>query len=321
MSLYPNAPIRRIVERARVADSLGYSHVWVGDSQNLWRELYVTMGAIATATERVVLGTGVTNAETRHLSTIASAWASLHELTDGRTAAGFGVGDSALNSIGLRPTKVDELGRLIGDLRALWRGEALATADGGEYQLEYLTTPAPTPVYLAASGPRLLSLAGAVADGVILLVGTDPTTVSGAIDVIARSAEAAGRRREDIDVVLWAPVAIDDDPQVAQDRVRPHVARTALRPIAAPLDPAEQEAVDEIRAAYDYQQHMVPGSPHSRLVTPSLVRRFSIAGTPAACAQQLVELGAAGVDEVAMIPFAADGPDDDHLLIERFAAL
>jgi 5,10-methylenetetrahydromethanopterin reductase len=321
LSLYPTSPPQRLREIAAAAEQLEYDHLWFGDSQNLWREAYVTMGAAAVGTDRIVFGTGVTNGVTRHRSVLASAWATLHELTDGRVAAGFGVGDSALKTMGQQPMRVADLADLIADLRSLWRGEEIKDpAVDAAYRLGYLGHQIDVPVYIAASGPKLLDLTGGVADGVILLVGVDPVAVRAAIQQISASASAAGRRPEDIHVVLWAPVAIDADAGAARDRVRAHVARTLLRPVAVDLTADEQAAVQAIRDHYDYAAHMVPGSAHARLVPDQLVGRFAIAGTAEDCREQLDALTGAGVGEIAAIPFPR--PDEPvERLLERFAAL
>lgn len=320
LALYPNRPPLEMARLAHLAEDLGYRNLWFGDSQGIWREVYVTMAAAAVDTSRIVLGTGVTNGVTRHRAVLASAWATLHELTGGRVAAGLGVGDSALRTAGLSPMKVAELEHLLGDLRGLWRAEEVVEPGGGAAcRLGYLAGPLPIPVYVAASGPRLLELAGRLADGVILLVGTDPQAVRRALATVAEGAARAGRRLADIDVVLWAPVAVADDPEEARDRVRAHVARTVLRPVGAELSDDEQHAVDRIRATYDYEAHMVPGSAHARLVPATLVDRFALAGDAAGCRSRLDALSDAGVDQVAMVPFAGDDRPED--LLATFAAL
>jgi len=320
LSVYPTARPSALRDLTHRAEALGYEHVWFGDSQNLWREAYVTMGAAAVGTSRIVFGSGVTNGVTRHRSVLASAWTTLHELTDGRVAAGFGVGDSALRTMGHRAMRVDELEMLITDLRALWRGEDVKEDDGDTpYRLAYVERPVAVPVYVAASGPRLLDLAGRVADGVILLVGTDPATVRSAVAAVEAGARSTGRSPSDLHIVLWTPVAIADDAAVARDQVRAHVARTVLRPVDVELTPAEQTAVDRIREEYDYYAHMVPGSPHARLVTDDLVRRFALAGTTGECRAQADALADVGVDQLAMVPFP--GPAPVEALLERFADL
>lgn len=320
LSVYPTAPAAELRALAHRAEALGYEHLWFGDSQNLWREAYLTMGAAAVGTSRIVFGTGVTNGVTRHRSVLASSWATLHELTNGRVAAGFGVGDSALRTMGHRPMRVAELEALITDLRTLWScGEV--KEDGGDtpYRLSYVEEPLTVPAYVAASGPRLLELAGRVADGVILLVGTDPAMVRAALTEVDAGAQAVGRSRADLHVILWAPVAIEDDAAIALDQVRAHVARTVLRPIDVELTADEQAAVERIREQYDYYAHMVPGSPHAQLVTDDLVRRFALAGTTEECRAQANALAEAGVDQLAMVPFP--GHDSLPALLERFVDL
>ena len=84
VGLFPTEPVGKLRHYTLLAEELGYDNVWFGDSQNIWREASITMGAAAVGTERVVFGTGVTNAVTRHRSLLASTWATLWEYTGGR---------------------------------------------------------------------------------------------------------------------------------------------------------------------------------------------------------------------------------------------
>lgn len=315
LSLYPSRPVQETRRLACLAEELGYSHLWFGDSQNIWREAYTSMAASAVDTSRITIGTAVTNGVTRHRSVVASSWSTLHELAGGRVAAGFGVGDSALHTMGATPMKVAELEHLVGDLRTLWQGREVR-APGGEsgYRLAYLPEPVEVPVYIAASGPRLLELAGRVADGVILLVGTDSDAVSSALAVLGEAAAEAGRSLSDIDIVLWAPTAIDDDPDRARDRVRAHVSRTVLRPIRVDLSERELAAIEAIRKHYDYYDHMVPGSDHSRLVIDELVDRFALAGSRAEVGDRLKHLEGLGVTQVGIIPFGESNDSIDQVI-------
>lgn len=319
LSIYPRRNVSADIGLATLAEDLGYTNLWFGDSQNIWREAYTVMGAVSSATTKIIVGTGVTNGVTRHTSVIASAWATLHELTDGRVAAGFGIGDSALHTMGMSPMKVAALGDLARSLRTLWSGE---TVESGShtYRLAYLNQPAKIPIYMAASGPKLLHLAGEVADGVILLVGTDCATIRSALTHVEAGALSVGRSLSDIHVVLWAPSAIGNDPGEARDRVRAHVARTVLRPIQADLSDEELGAVRRIRDSYDYYSHMVPGSAHSKLVTDTLVDRFALAGTAEECRERVLPLSDAGIDQIAIIPFPG-AQEDVETVVRKFAAL
>jgi 5,10-methylenetetrahydromethanopterin reductase len=322
VGLFPTEPPTRLRELVHLAERLGYEHVWVGDSQNIWREAYVTMGAAAVGTDRVVMGTGVTNGVTRHPSVVASAWATLHELTGGRVALGIGTGDSSLRTMGLSPMKLADLERYVETLRTLLRGEAVTETDSGDpYRLDYLAGPISVPVYVAASAPKILELTGRIADGCIMLVGTDPSFVRGGLDRIAAGASAAGRRLEDLHIVLWTPTAIDqEDGTRARDLVRAHVARVVIRPLPFDIPASDQAHIDHIRETYDYYHHMDTEADHADLVPDSLVDRFALAGTPDQCRDRVAELAQLGIDQISIVPFTPPGGDRGRTM-ELFADL
>jgi 5,10-methylenetetrahydromethanopterin reductase len=149
VGLFPTEPVGALCEYTALAESLGYQSVWFGDSQNIWRESSITMGAAAAGTSRVVLGTGVTNAVTRHQSLLASTWATLSEYTGGRVALGIGTGDSSLRTMGLKPLKLAELEQAVTELRTLFRGEEVIEHDSGAaFRLAYLKEPVHVPIYI-----------------------------------------------------------------------------------------------------------------------------------------------------------------------------
>ena len=123
--LFPSSAIQSELHLATTADELGYSHVWFGDSQLIWREAYITLGAAALRIRHAVLGPAVTNPATRDLSVTASAMATLHELTGGRCVLGIGIGDSALRTLGRKRTTVDTLETAIRGIRGLLGGGPL----------------------------------------------------------------------------------------------------------------------------------------------------------------------------------------------------
>jgi 5,10-methylenetetrahydromethanopterin reductase len=223
---------------------------------------------------------------------------------------GIGTGDSALFTMGLQPVKLAELEQAVDELRALFRGdEVVEDSSGAGYRLAYLEEPIHVPIYLGASGPKVLHLAGRIADGVIVHAGTDPGFIRTALDRIEAGARAAGRSLSDLHLVLWAPTAIDPDPTAARDLVRAHVARTVLRPLPSEVAPEQREAVERIRAAYDYYQHMEVRAGHSALVPDSLVDMFALAGTPQECGRRVQEIAELGIDQISIIPYVAEHGD------------
>lgn len=321
VGLFPTEPVGVMRKLTLLAESLGFDHAWFGDSQNIWRESSTTIGACAVGTERITFGTGVTNAVTRHPSLLASTWATLSEFTGGRAALGIGTGDSSLRTMGLSPLKLAQLEKAIADLRTLLRGESVTEPDSGaEYRLNYLTAPAQVPIYIAASAPKILRMAGRIADGVIILVGTAPEFINAALDTVAAGAAESGRTLDDIHVVLWTPTAIDEDGDKARSLVRAHVSRVVIRPLPAEVDPRMQAAVDRIREHYDYYQHMVPEAEHASLVPDELVDMFALAGTPDECAKRLELVTATGVDQISTVPFVPAGESREPT-IRAFASL
>ncbi len=257
------------------------------------------MGAAAVGTTRIIFGTGVTNAVTRHPSLLASTWATLAEFTNGRVALGIGTGDSSLRTMGLKPQKLAELERSVTELRTLFRGEKVVEASSGaEYHLNYLTNALDIPVYIAASAPKILRMSGRIADGVIVLVGTAPRFIEAALETIEAGARESGRTLQDLHIVLWTPTAISDNRIEARDLVRAHVSRVAIRPLPAKVEPALEKAIGRIRDSYNYYEHMDTEASHADLVPDELVDLFALAGTPDECAQRLKEIESLGIDQV-----------------------
>ncbi len=319
LGLFPTEPPRRIIEVAQLAEALGYSHLWMGDSQAIWREVYINLGAVATATNRIVLGTGVTNPVTRHLSVTASALATLGELTNGRVALGIGAGDSAVETVGNRPSRLATLETAIIAMRSLFAGESVDLGQG-ELHLDW-AEPQSIPIIIGASGPRLLHLAGKVADGAIILVGTAPEFLQGALACIEAGAKEAGRdlKAEGFKTICWTPCSIEADGDAARDHVKSHVARVLKRPLPFTLNAEDQAVVTKIYEQYEYYQHMVVGTSHSELVPDRLVPKFAIAGTVAECQDQVKTLISTGLDQISIIPHTPN-PADRLALVRTFAA-
>jgi 5,10-methylenetetrahydromethanopterin reductase len=310
ISIYPTQPIDEIVAAAKVAEEHAISTLWIGDSQNIWRESFATMGAIAHGTNRIGIATGVSNVITRHLTTLASGFASLQETAPGRIIAGVGTGDSSLATISRRPMRVRDLERAVGMLKSLMSGDAVAfDTSTAQVRITYASEATSVPVYLAASGRRMLDLAGRIADGVVLLAGADPDAIRTSLEQVARGEVAAGRQAMSVRRVLWLPVAVDDDSAEARRLVRPHVARTALRPHPVSLPARLTDEVSELRARYDYYQHMSTAAGHAELVSAELTDRFAVAGDPVEVSAKLRELCRLPIDEIALVPFAADERD------------
>ena len=300
LGLFPTESASRMVELARRGENLGYHGLWFGDSHLIWREVYVTMGAAAQATRRVTLGTAVTNPLTRHVTVTASAAFTLHELSGGRTILGIGAGDSGVRTFGGRPARLAELERAIEIIHALHRGE---TVDAGQGPAHIVgARAARIPVYIAGSGPRILDLAGRAADGAIILVGLDERFIRAAVACVHKGARAAGRDPASLRTVLWVPAALVDDAEATRS-VKAHIARIIIRPLPVDLEADDLDVVRAIKASYDYYHHMDTAADHGQHVPDAMVSRFAFTGDPARIRDQVKTAFAAGIDQVAIIPY------------------
>ena len=301
VTFLPNAPAD-FVEWCRTAETCGFDIVGIADSQALYREVYVCCTLCAVNTERIRFGPRVINPLTRHPSVAASAAATLAELAPGRTMLGLGSGDSAVYNIGLHGASHAEMREYLGAVRGL------LTTGSAEYHGQTLRQTwgrADVPLYIAASGPRTLRLAGEIADGVVINTGLLPEVIRDSIERVREGAEAAGRDLSEIDL-WWLPLT-----NLAADR------RTAIGEIAMSLASAGSHLsrfttegkhippellgrIKELGARYHFDQHSMPGSANRRLIeevglVDYLADRFSVAGTADDCVRKLeraIEAGA-----------------------------
>jgi len=108
-----NARVEEIAQQAHQAEDAGFDGMFITDSQNLWMECWVALTVAATETERLKLGTAVTNPVTRHAAVTADAAASLQEVSKGRVLLGIGRGDSALAYLGHAPASLPRFARYL----------------------------------------------------------------------------------------------------------------------------------------------------------------------------------------------------------------
>jgi 5,10-methylenetetrahydromethanopterin reductase len=304
VGLFPTEPLPKMIQLAKLSEKLGFSHVWIGDSHLIWREAYVNMAAAALNTKKVKLGTGVTNPLTRHPSVVASAYATLEELAPGRFIVGIGLGDSSVETMGMKPAKLDYFERTIREMRELIAGKEVQL-ETGKIHLKH-PTKKNIPIYIAASGPKMLELSGRIADGIIVLVGVADEYLAQAKARIEAGAKAAGRKLSDIRLVLWVPCAVSDKAP-AKDAVKAHVARVVAHPQPYVLDEKEQKVLAEIRKTYDYYHHMEQEANHAEVIPDWLVDKFAIAGTVAECRAQIARIKKSGIQQIAIIPYSAPG--------------
>lgn len=314
LGVYPNENPSEIIQSAKLAESLKFNTLWMLDSHLLFREVYTMLGALAVSTTSLRFGTAVTNPITRHPTVTASAFSTLHALTGGRASLGISVGDSALKAMNLEIAKMATLADAVAKIRALFKGEAVSFS--GEDHAKLTFAGVDVPIYIAATGPKMLKMSGELADGVILMNGIAPELIKTAVDIVRDAERGAGRPEGATKIVVWAAC------HPSFDAVKYNVARAILRNIPGPIDDLTRKVAAEVKAAYNYEQHGRSEAEFGKLVPDELVTRYAFSGTSQMIKGQIDALKPLGVDEVVLaIPVAPGIKSRDDVVRELAPAL
>ncbi len=303
----------RTLDLARRAEANGFTHGWVFDSHVLWRDPYPLLTLMVGATERMRLGTCVTNPATREPSVTASTLAALNEISGGRMNLGIGRGDSARRVLGKPPTTMKTLEEAIGVIRDLVEGRAV-TYEGTELQLTWAGR-WHLPVWVAGYGPMALAMTGRVADGLILQLA-DPDLIRWFVSQLREAEAAAGRPPGSIKVQAAAPAHVGPR-DLGQDRTRwfpalvsNHVVDLVNKYPREQLPEALTGYVTE-REGYDYHHHAEVGSANAAFVGDEVTDRFCVLGDPTEHIAKLHQLADAGVDQFNV--YLMNGDEEEQL--------
>jgi probable F420-dependent oxidoreductase len=295
----PDISIERIVNLTRQAEGAGFEYGWMFDSHVLWKEPYPLMTLMATNTQKMRIGTCVTNPATRDLTVTASLFATLQLISGNRMELGVGRGDSSRRVMGKKPVSWSQLESAVQEFRNLTSGVEVEH-DGQPTRITWaIESPR---VWIAGYGPKVLHMAGRVADGIILQFA-DPALIAWCLGFVKEGAQAAGRDPAAIEVMAAAPVWVSDDLNVARDRVRwfpalvsNHVMDLIRQYKPEDLPPALTSFVQD-RGSYDYQHHCEVGSDNADFVSDEVIDRFCLIGPAEAHRAKLRALQEAGVTQ------------------------
>jgi probable F420-dependent oxidoreductase len=320
--LQTTPPASRVVDLAKRAESLGFTHVWTFDSHILWEEPYVIYSQILAETRNVVVGPMVTNPATRDWTVTASIFATLNEMYGNRTVCAIGRGDSAVRVTNGKPTTLATMAEATHVIRELANGRSV------DYKGSTITLPwasrSRLEVWGAGYGPKALKTIGETCDGFVLQLA-DPQIAEWTITSVRAAAEAAGRDPDELTICVAAPAYVGDDSEASMAYMREqvrwfggmvgnHVADMVMR-YGERSDDIPQVLTDYIkgREGYDYNQHGQAGNTHTAFVPDEIVDRFCILGSPAEHLRRLGELRSLGVDQFAIY---LQHDAKDHTLLE-----
>ena len=333
MALYlqDKHPIAYEIEMARYAEERGFSEIWQADTR-LARDCVVLMSAILANTSRLRVGSGVLPIYTRNPAVIAATWSTMWELAgrtpDGESRVMLGLGawwEPIASRVGAgRRKPLQAMRENVEAIRALF------TMDEVSYEGEFVhldrvrldvaygeTGPRDIPIYIGATGPKMLELTGEICDGVVLNYVVSTDYIGQAIDRVAVGAERAGRTIDDIDRPELLVCALsDDDPGEAMLAGKSLVAYyLGTEPHIMEASGADPDLVERVKEIVGWPATEADYRRAAHLIPDDLTRRLMAVGTTAQCREAVAGYIEAGVTCPILYPIM----DDIRPVIDGFA--
>ncbi len=291
--------IEELLSGARRAEQLGFSSCWTAEDY-FFAGAFSTATACAMATDSIEIGIGVVNPYSRHPVLTAMEAAALDGVSGGRLLLGIGASNKRWieEQMGVPFRKpLAAMKESVEIIRSLIRGESLEYKgeffQTGRVDLDFEPYRNSLPIYLGVKGPKALTLAGETADGVITSIMTSRPYVEYVRARLAESASRAGRNPEELRVVSYLVINIDEDREKARKAVKAMIAKYlgihGVHPILQTTGMSEELMLE-------FRKALVSGESAEHLVDDLMIDTFAIAGAPEECREKVAELKEAGVD-------------------------
>ncbi|MGH2452799.1 MAG: LLM class flavin-dependent oxidoreductase [bacterium] len=316
--------LREGMDYVRYAERRGFEAVWQAESR-LVREATIPLAAFAAVTDRIKVGTGVINLWTRNVGLMAATFVTLDDLAPGRVMLGIGAWWEPLASkVGVDRRKplqamrevVEVTRRLLRMERVTFQGEFVKVTDIEIDIVHGNRAPRDVPIYIGATGMKMMELSGEIADGVLLNYLVGPKYNAEAMAALTIGAGRAGRRVEDIDRPQLVVCSLDRNREVALDRARELVTQyLGQQPHIMKASGVDQGLLDEIGKVLTW-----PAGPEEirramKLVPDEVVQMITASGTPEECRAKVREYVAAGCTCPILYPLG----DDVRAMVDAFA--
>jgi len=295
--------IREGMEFSQYAESKGFDAVWQAESR-LVRESTVPMAAFASVTDTIKVGSGVADVWSRNPARLAATFSTLDDLAPGRVILGLGAWwDPLAAKVGIERTKpLGVMREVVGAVRALLNNETVTMhgdyvhLDGVELDYVYQERrPKDVPIYIGATGMKMMELTGEIADGVVLnyLVSADYN--ARAMEHLAIGAEKAGRSIDDIDRPQLVVCSVHEDRQTALDMARMMVTQyLGQQPHIMKASGVPQSLLDKVGEVLTWPASHEQVEAASKLVPDEIVQMLTASGTPDEAKAKVAEYIAGG---------------------------
>lgn len=306
--------VRDQIQLGRLAEARGYSSLWVCETR-LARDAISVMGALAATTERIQIGSGIVNTWNRNPALMAMTFATLNGFAPGRIIMGLGAyWDPLAAKQGInRRQPLRQMREYVGVVRRLLALEQDVTYTSDLIHVDGLTldlghgeprVPQDVPIYIGATGPKMMQLTGEIADGVVINGLLRPDYVADCLRQLRIGAQRAGRDHEVLATPTFVNVALDNDGDKARRAARRLLAMyLGQQPHIAMASGLPESYLDKIRAAVGGWPPRPGGLDEALdLVTDEIALNQTVAGTPEECRDQLHKWSSLGVDEIVIVP-------------------
>lgn len=281
--------LRDGLDYVRYAESKGFEAVWQAESR-LVRDAIVPMAAYAAVTERIKIGSGVINNWTRNIGLLASTFLTLDDLAKDRIICGIGAWwDPLAKNVGIdrsKPLKAMEetitvLKKLLNMERVSFEGE-FVKVNGIELDVVHgRREPRNVPIYIGATGEKMMEMAGRLADGVVMNYCVPVEYNDIAIEQLSNGLKKSGRTLNDFDRPQLVVCSVDEDQEKAIDTTRELLTQyLAQQPHIAKASGVSKDVVDKIQSILGWPATYDQIQKAKHLVPEELIHRITASGTP-----------------------------------------
>ncbi|HJM38474.1 MAG: LLM class flavin-dependent oxidoreductase [Acidimicrobiales bacterium] len=316
--------ISEAIEYTQYAESNGFEAVWQADSR-LVRDAVVPMAAFAAKTEKIKIGSGVVDCWTRNPARLASTFSTLDDLAPGRIILGIGAWwDPLASKVGIERKKpLGVMREVVTAVRALLADETVSFSgdfvqlDGVELDYVYQERrPKEVPIYIGATGMKMMELTGEIADGVVLNYLVSPEYNKRAMEHLEIGASKAGRSIDEIDRPQLVVCSLAEDRKEALDGARLMVTQyLGQQPHIMKASGVPEELLDEIGQVLTWPATHEQVEAASKLVPDEVVQMICAAGTPDEVREKVAQYMKDGCTCPILYPL---GPDV-RLMIDTFS--